>query len=431
MLASVLSTLLLVGIVGVCNAAHVALTNARRNRLEAEASKRSIGAVAAIGLMERFESVVAGTRVVVAFSVVAATLIAGDALVSPVADVIGGSRSLSYLVVISALAFALVVFGDLLPSQVASRYPETVGRFLAPAVSVLVSIVRPCASIANALVSRILGPVVPEQVSDEDVEEDIRDLVDEGQRAGVIEPGEREIINRVFKLDDKPLATLMTPRTDVVFLEMDEDLDDILVRASASGHSWFPVLGASEDDVLGVVCLSDLVKLSAFPDRFPGGMAELYVEPLEVPLSMNALRLLELFRENSGRFAIVRDEHGTLSGIVTVYDVLQVIVGEIGEPSSPEDRSLVRREDGSFLVDASSDVREIFETLGIADESPFNGAEFHSLGGFIMNTLGYVPSEGERFEAFGYSFEVVDMDHNRIDKVLVSRIEALRAASGE
>lgn len=437
MLVSLLSTLLLVGMVGVCNAAHVALTNARRNRLEAEVSRRSVGAAAAISLMERFETVVAGTRVVVALSVVAATLIAGDSLVNPVAELVGGSRPLSYLMVISALAFVLVVFGDLLPSQVASRYPEAVGRFLAPLVSFLVSLVRPCASIANALVSRILGPVAPEQVSDQDVEEHIRDLVDEGQRAGVIEPGEREIINRVFKLDDKPLATLMTPRADVVFLEKSDHIDVLLVQAAASGHSWFPVRGASEDDVLGIVCLNGLVELRARRDRFPGGIDDLLVEPLEVPLSMSALKLLELFRESGARFAVVRDEYGGLSGIVTVYDVLQVIVGEMGESASREDRSIVRREDGSYLVDAGSDVREVFEFLGIADETPFNGAEFHSLGGFVMTTLGYVPKEGERFEAFGYSFEVVDMDNNRIDKVIVSRMEplgvagALRVAGGE
>jgi putative hemolysin len=437
MFASLVSTLLLVGIVGVCNAAHVALTNARRNRLEAEVSKRSLGAVAAISLMERFENLVAGTRVVVALSVVAATLIAGGTLVNPVADLVAGSRTGAYMVVLAGLAFVLVVFGDLLPSQIASRYPETVGRLLAPLVSILVSVVRPCASIANALVSWILGPVVPEQVSDEDVEEDIRDLVDEGQRAGVIEPGEREIINRVFKLDDKPLATLMTPRVDVVFLEKGERIDDLLVHAASSAHSWFPVRGASEDDVLGIVCLNGLVELRAHPERFPGGIDDLLVEPLEVPLSMNALKLLELFRESGDRFAVVRDEYGGLSGIVTVYDVLQVIVGEIGESASAEDRSMVQREDGSYLVDASSDVREVFEVLGIADESPFNGAEFHSVGGYVMTTLGFVPKEGERFEAFGYSFEVVDMDNNRIDKVLVSRTDhvgataALRVAGGE
>jgi putative hemolysin len=430
MFSSFATTLLLVSVVGVCNAAQVALTNARRNRLEAEVSKRSVGAESALRLMGRVDDVVAGARVAVALCVVAAVLLPGETLVAQVTSIVGGSPLVAEILVVSALSFVLVVCGDLLPSRLAERYPEAVARILSPLVSGIVSVVRPLSSVANAIVGGVLGPLAPEQVSDEDVEEDIRDLVDEGQRAGVIEPGEREIINRVFKLDDKPLATLMTPRTDVVFLNREDSIDATLFTAASSKHTWFPVRGGTEDDVLGIVCLSDLVELKACPDRFSGGLSDIFVQPIEVPISMSALKLLELFREDGGRFALVRDEHGTLSGIVTVYDVLQVIVGEIGESASPEERSIVRREDGSYLVDASSDVREVFESLGIADESPFTGAEFHSLGGFVMTTLGYVPKEGERFEALGHLFEVVDMDNNRIDKVLVTLV-AERKAVGE
>jgi putative hemolysin len=431
MLASFATTLLLLSVVGVCNAAHVALTNARRNRLEADLSKGAIGASSALRLVEGLDSVVAGARVTVALCVTAAVLIAGPVSVAVVSSLVGGATFFSYVLVVSALSFVLVVIGDLLPSQVASRHPEAVARLLSPLVSTIVSVVRPLSSVANRVVSSCLGPVTPEQVSDEDVEEDIRDLVEEGQRAGVIEPGEREIINRVFKLDDRPLATLMTPRTEVVFLRIDEPLSDMLRTAAESRHTWFPVRGQVEDDLFGIVCSSDLIELACRPEGASGRLSELLVSPLEVPLSMSALKLLELFRENGGRFAVVRDEHGTLSGIVTIYDVLQVIVGEIGESASPEDRAIIQRDDGSYLVDASSDVREVFESLAIADDSPFIGAEFHSLGGYVMTTLGYVPSEGARFEAFGYSFEVVDMDNNRIDKVLVSHVAERKVASGE
>lgn len=431
MFSSFAAAVSLVGVVAVCNAAQVALTNARRNRLEADLSKGSLGAQSAVNLVERIDDVVAGARVVVALCVVAAVLLPGESLVEMVATGVVDSRILGEVLVVGSLSFILVVCGDLLPSRLAERHPEVVARVLSPIVAPIVSLVRPLSVVANAIVSRVLGPIQPERVSDEDVEEDIRDIVEEGQRAGVIEPGEREIINRVFKLDDKPLATLMTPRGDVVFLRRADPLGVHLLAAATSKHTWFPVTGESEDDVLGIVRLSDLVELSARPERFPHGLSDIMVEPMEVPVSMSALKLLDLFRQDGGRFALVRDEHGTLSGIVTVYDVLEVIVGEIGDPASPEERSVVQRDDGSYLVDASSDVRELFETLGIADESPFNGAEFHSLGGFVMTTLGYVPKEGAHFDAFGYSFEVVDMDHNRIDKVLVTQLAERKAAGGE
>jgi putative hemolysin len=427
MLASVLTTLLLVGVVGVFNAARVALSNARHNRLEADLARKAFGAEAALRIAERPEELVAGSRVMVALLVVATVLASGYSWISFLVSLLGdptpSNLFISYMVVVGALSFVVVVFGELMPSELAMRHPEIVSRLLAPVMLVALLALRPCAAIATRVVSLVLGPVRPETVSDEDVEEDIRDLVDEGQKAGVIEQGEKEIIDRVFKLDDKPLATLMTPRADVMFLDTCADIATTIRLAAESKHTWFPVRGAGEDDVLGIVSLHDLVLVRDCGERYPRGILDILSEPLDVPTSISALKVLERFRESGSRFGIVRDEYGGISGIVTVYDVLQVIAGDIGEGPGSEDRTVIQREDGSFLVDAGGDVREVFETLGIADESPFNGAEFHSVGGYVMTTLGYVPREGERFEAFGYSFEVVDMDNKRIDKVLISPLE--------
>jgi putative hemolysin len=430
MLSSALTTFLFVGVVGVFNAARVALINARHNRLEADIERKAFGAVAALRLAERSDELVAGSRVMVALLTVATVLASGYAWIGFLVDALGSPTSLnlfiSYSAVVASLSFIVVVFGELVPSEIAARYPETVSRLLAPFLSVALVALRPCASIAHWVVSLVLGPLKPDVVSDEDVEEDIRDLVDEGQKAGVIEQEEKEIIDRVFKLDDKPVVTLMTPRADVMFFSVDDDVDAIVRRAAESKHTWFPVRGAGEDDIVGIVSLHDLVLLRDRRETYPQGMRDILLEPLDLPASMSALKVLENFRESGARVGIVRDEYGGISGIVTMRDVLQVIAGDIGEGGVEEERMVLEREDGSFLVDAGSDVREVFETLGIADESPFNGAEFHSVGGYIMTTLGYVPREGERFEAFGYSFEVIDMDNKRIDKVLVSPLQQRR-----
>jgi putative hemolysin len=424
MLASVLTTFLLVGVVGVFNAARVALANARHNRLESDLGRDAFGAAAALKLAQRSEELVAGSRVMVALLVVSTALVSGYTWLSYLTGLLGGVSALNlfiaYSSVVAALSFVVVVFGELLPSEIAYRHPELVARLLAPILSVALVALRPCAVIATRVVSLLLGPIKPEVVSDEDVEEDIRDLVDEGQKAGVIEKGEKEIIDRVFKLDDKPVITLMTPRADVQFLDREADINVTVQLAAESRHTWFPVRGDTEDDILGIVSLHDLVLVRDQREKHPRGILDILVEPLDVPSSISALKVLERFRESGSRFGIVRDEYGGISGIITMYDVLQVIAGDIGDGNDQEERMVLEREDGSFLVDAGSDVREVFETLGIADESPFNGAEFHSVGGYIMTTLGYVPREGERFEAFGYSFEVIDMDNKRIDKVLVS-----------
>lgn len=427
MLASVLTTFLLVGVVGVFNAARVALTNARHNRLEADVSRHAFGAEAALKLAEQPEDLVSGSRVMVALLVVATVLASGFGWIGFLVSLMGEpspvSLLVSYTLVVGLLSFVVVVFGELIPSELALRYPEAVSRILAPTITIALLALRPCAAIAHRVVSLLLGPIRPETVSDEDVEEDIRDLVDEGQKAGVIEQGEKEIIDRVFKLDDKPLSTLMTPRTDVIFLDRKADISATIRLAAESKHTWFPVRGSVEDDVLGIVSLHDLVLVRDCGERYPNGILDVLSEPLDVPSSISALKVLERFRESGTRFGIVRDEYGGISGIVTVYDVLQVIAGDIGDGPGSEERTVIQREDGSFLVDAGGDVREVFETLGIADESPFTGAEFHSVGGYVMTTLGYVPHEGERFEAFGYSFEVIDMDNKRIDKVLISPLE--------
>lgn len=430
MLVSVLTTFLLVGVVGVFNAARVALTNARLNRLEDDVDRKAFGAAAALRLAERPEELVSGSRVMVALLLVATVLASGYGWISHLVSFLGDPNPfnlfIAYATVVGLMSFVVVVFGELIPSELAVRYPEVVARFLAPGMVVSLLALRPCAAIANRVVSVLLGPIRPDAVSDEDVEEDIRDLVDEGQKAGLIEQGEKEIIDRVFKLDDKPVVTLMTPRADVVFLERQFDINDMIRLAAESKHTWFPVRGEADDDVLGVVSLHDLVLVRDGGKEFPNGILDALSAPLDVPASISALKVLERFRESGSRFGIVRDEYGGISGIVTVYDVLQVIAGDIGEGGRAEERAVIQRDDGSYLVDAGGDVREVFETLGIADESPFNGAEFHSVGGYIMTTLGYVPREGARFEAFGYSFEVVDMDNKRIDKVLISPLAQQR-----
>jgi putative hemolysin len=435
MLVSLFVVLLIVSVMGLLTAEQAALLATRRSRLQSDIGEGVFGAEAAISLLDKLDESVACNRAAVCLLAVGAAFFSATTIVptvalSGVAQGLSPSTafSLAYVASGGVLGFVFVVLGDLLPTKLAERNPELVARLIAPFASLVYMAVRPCARFASRFVSVLVPSTTIERVSDEDVEEDIKSLVDEGQRAGVIEAGEKEIINRVFKLDDKPVVSLMTPRADVVMLKTGCDLSTIIREAAESKHTWFPVQGDGEEDVLGIVSVHDLLHLERSPQKFPQGLADLLVEPLEVPESMSALKLLELFRSGSARFAVVRDEHGAIAGIITVYDVLQVIVGDIGE-GVPEQRRIFQRDDGSFLVDAGTDIRDLFEVLEISDESPFEAGEFHSLGGYVMTTLGSVPTEGARFEAYGFSFEVIDMDNKRIDKVLVTR-SAQRKAAG-
>jgi len=434
MVSSVILSLALVLFAGVINCGARAVTGSRRNRIEADVEEGLFGSQRTLKLIQRGDEVAPQLRVAVSGSMVALSLVAGPLIYTWFFDLLSQLSPLSSINAAGALvsaifviAVGIVVLAELVPSEIAVRYPETCARYLSPVLVATLGLVGPFARLLSRLVEGATGGT-KEGVSDLDVEEDIRDLVDEAQRAGAIDPGEREIINRVFKLDDKPVASVMTPRAHVSFIRVKASVSESLLKASQAGHSVLPVVGDSEDEVVGIISVHDLIKLANQPQHYRGGVGELLKQPIQVPESMSALRLLELLRSSDTRFGVVRDEYGGFAGVVTMFDVLQVIVGHIGEGAATEG-DIVERGDGSLLVDAGCDVHDLFELLGIKEGIASSASEFRSLGGFVMTTLGYVPREGERFMAHGYNFEVVDMDNKRIDKVLVWPLVSRKAAS--
>jgi putative hemolysin len=220
----------------------------------------------------------------------------------------------------------------------------------------------------------------------------------------------------------------MTPRADVVFLDTSMSPEQALKVALQARYGWFPVRNGGDEDVVGAVSAYDV-----FEWHRSGGVSEKSIKALlstalDIPESMSALELLEQFKERGIRFAIVRDEYGEVAGVATVHDVLQALVGELGDGNG-EARSILARDDGSLLVDASSDVENLFELLECGERLGGDHAPFHSVGGFVMSSLGQIPKEGDSFLYEGYRFEVIDMDGKRIDKVLVSR-SATKSAIG-
>jgi CBS domain containing-hemolysin-like protein len=341
----------------------------------------------------------------------------------------GASSLGDFLTVLFGVSFALAALGlaTAIGIRLGERFPNQVVQVASPLarritwwLGIVIRSIRG--------VSRVIVPSAAEAtvVEEQALEEDIRSLVEEGEKAGVIEEEEREIISRVFKLGDRPLPALMTPRSDVVFLPISCEPEDALTMALESRFSWFPSLGDTEDEVLGIVSIHDLVEAARDTGASKRGLRELLVKPLEVPESITALDLLEKFREGSIHFAVIRDEYGGVAGIATLDDVLRMIVGDVGDPGE-EVRMIVRRDDGSLLVDASSDVRNLFELLELNERFDDAESQFHSVGGFVMTSLGRIPKEGDFFEQDGFRFEVVDMDGKRIDKILVNKVAGKEA----
>jgi putative hemolysin len=271
---------------------------------------------------------------------------------------------------------------------------------------------------------RLFGirPGTAETVTDDEV----RHLLDQGMRAGSFEQVERLMVDNVFKLSDRRVGSIMTPRQDIVWLDLDDSPAAIHRKFSEHNHSRYVVAQGDLDRVLGIVRVRDLLKRSLV-----GGRIELksaLQEPLYVPETLPALKLLEMFKRRRQHAALVLDEYGDLKGIVTIGDVLESIVGDIPDHGEMQEIDAVQRDDGSWLLDGGMDIEKVCGLLRTAPPSPVDRESFDTLAGFVMYHLGRVPRIGDHFETASVRYEVVDMDGMRIDRVLAQKLAAVEKA---
>jgi putative hemolysin len=320
--------------------------------------------------------------------------------------------------VVIVITYLSLIVGELVPKRLALRAPERIAALVAPIIDLLSRISTPAVWLldrSSRFVLRLLGS--EGQPAETVTEEEVRRLIAEGTRTGVFHREEQEMIGRVLRLADRPVRAIMTPRTELVWLDVDDDPAEIALVLRESGHSRFVVGKGSLDDVLGVVHVRRLLDacLAGQPLDLRAALRPLLV----VPDGMPVLRALEALRQARVSMALVVDEYGEVEGIVTVEDVLEAVVGDMPERRLGEEPAIVEREDGSLLMDGMLAIDEVRLALGL-DRLPDEGS-YHTLAGFILAQLGRVPNEGEAVAYEGWRFEVVDMDGRRIDKVLVRR----------
>jgi putative hemolysin len=275
----------------------------------------------------------------------------------------------------------------------------------APAVALL--------SASTELVLKLLG--TKEQEEPPVTEEEVRLMLEEGTTAGVFDEEEQELVDRVFRLSDRRVASLMTPRHEIVGVDLEDPLEENLTRMRDSGHSYFPVYRGSLDQVDGMVSVRALwaqTPLGSQPD-----IAAALFEPLYLPESLPALKVMEQFREAATHVALVTDEYGSIEGLLTLHDLLESIVGALPDVESEEPQA-VERADGTWLVDGLMPVDEFRDRFDLPPLPDEERGYYQTLGGFVMMHLERTPVTGDRFEWGGNDFEVVDMDGNRVDKVL-------------
>lgn len=416
---------------GVFAMAELAIASARRLRLEELAGKGHGGARVAIALAEQpnafLSTIQIGITVISIFngafgeaSLVARLTpqFAGVPALAPHAYV------LALALVIGAITFASILFGELVPKAIAMQYPEAVAAMLARPLQRLSRLMAPLVkllSLATDLIMRLLGLHQVEDTAP--TQQEISGMLKEGTDAGVLGQAEYDIARRALRLDAQRLSALMTPRIDLQFINLNDGLPSNLARIAANPGLRFPVCAPDQSRVLGIVHAGDLFAQAVHKRALDAlDIAAAARPPLYVPASATARDLLAQFRQHGAEQALVVDEHGQLQGMVTLADLVAALVGGVPGAEARESDA-VQREDGSWLMDGAMPLERLRELLGTAAEFPEEAAgAYQTLAGFVLHQLGHIPAESEHVEWDGRRFEVVDMDRNRIDRVLVSTI---------
>ncbi len=326
------------------------------------------------------------------------------------------SQAISLGIVVLGITYLTLVIGELVPKRMALHNPERIACIVAAPMRMLSRIASPAVhllSISTDAVLRILGirPIAEPPVT----EEEINILIEQGMKAGTFEKAERDMVEHVFRLGDLRVGALMTPRTEIVWLDIDDPPEEIRRKIVDSGHSRFPVGQGSLDNIPGIVQVKDMLGRNMAGK--PADLKASLRRPLFVPESTHALKVLELFKQSGIHISLVVDEYGSVQGLVTLNDILEEIVGDIPSVEELEEPLAVQREDGSWLLDGMLPVNDFKEIFSIK-ELPGEGI-YQTIGGFVLMQVGRIPPVGYHFEWGGLRFEVVDMDKNRIDKVLV------------
>jgi len=322
--------------------------------------------------------------------------------------------------VVVLITYVSIVIGELVPKRIAQFNPEGIGRLVARPMRFLALLTRPFVkllSLSTDTLLRLLGQ--REQPGQIVTEEEIHAMIEEGSEAGVIEEQEREMVRNVFRLDDRQIGSLMIPRADIVYLDVDRPIEENMHWIASSDHSRFPVCRGGLHDVLGVVNTKQLLT-----QKIKGGEANLsaHLQPaVFVPETLNGMDLLEHFRASDTHMVLVVDEYGEVQGLVSLQDVLEAVTGEF-KPRNQEDAWAVRRGDGSWLLDGLIPIPELKDRLEWKTVPEEEKSRYHTLSGLVMWLLGRLPHTGDKATWEGWELEVVDLDGKRVDKVLATRI---------
>jgi putative hemolysin len=400
----------------------MSVASSRKARLQQRANERDRRAETALKLIQNPNLFLSTVQIGITLAGVFVGAVGGLALAVPLTQALTAlpilresAATLALAIVVVGITFFSIVLGELVPKRIALHNPEQFASLLAGPMILISKIFSPFVWVLSRITDFILRTIGVKPGSEPAVtEEEIHLLIDQGTQAGVFEEAEQDMVEGVFSLGDQRVYSLMTPRTDIVYLDINDSLEEIRKKIEESGFSRFPVRQDSLDVILGIVKARDMLlrSMSGEPIRLKDLLKPAYF----IPETMLASRALEIFKEKGTELLLVIDEFGGIQGLLTINDILEEIVGQI-EMEGPQ---ATQRQDGSWLLDGMLEVdefKDIFKLNALPHED-----EYETLSGFVMMSLGRVPQTADHFEWQGLRFEVIDMDGRRVDKVLVTTL---------
>lgn len=427
MTIEILIVLALILVNGLFAMAEMAIVAARRARLKHAAEAGSKGAQAALALAESPSRFLSTVQIGITLIGILAGAFGGARISDQLAEELrDGARLAPYADVISigivvvVITLFTLIFGELVPKRLALSRPEAIAARLGRAMALVSRVAGPGVWLLSAVTDLLMRLFpIPHGSEPSVTDEEIKLLMQQGTDAGHFRPGEKSIVDMALRLGDRRVSALMTPRTQVEWLDLNDPVDENKQKIRESHYSRFPIAEGGRRHIVGVVEVKDLLGAELAGKGFDIRAA---MKPaIYIPESAPALKALETFRESGAPIALIIDEYGDFQGVVTLEDLLEALVGELPSPGQDEEPLVTKRADGSWLVDGMMPIDELRDAVGITALPDEDDRTYQTVAGLVMDQLRRIPKTADCFDIANYRFEVVDMDGRRVDKVMVTK----------
>ncbi|WP_199883707.1 hemolysin family protein [Anaerosinus massiliensis] len=406
----------------------MSVIESRKNKLEKLADTGNTGAKFALNIIEEPTRVLSSTQIGITLIGILIGTLAGEKLApalgsyfekipyaAPYADIT------ALLLIVAVITYITLVIGELIPKKIATYNPEPILSKLAKPLRYLEKITQPLVSFLSFSTNFTLSLIGINSKKETTITEDeIRTLIEQGTEEGTFEKTEQDMVDKIFRLSDQKASALMTPRTQMIWLDLEESLEQNLTIINENPDTTFPVAKDSLDEFVGILHTKDLLKRSLAGESI--NLEKCIHTPMFIPKSMPSFKVLENFQETGTHEAIVLDEFGGVVGFITMKDIVSEVLGDISANQDPEPIQIIKRDETSWLIDGLLPIDEFKDHFDLDELPDEDRDQYQTMGGFITSYLDYIPVASEHFIWNGFKFEVVDMDRVRVDKILVTKL---------